>query len=391
MKKIMRKGIALVVLTLFILSVVPMALAEPSLKGRGKTSATVGVSTGALAAEVDLQADADAEASVDSSTEETETTPSRKGSVEDEKPLRGTKVELRKLAARIDAKAELTQEQLQQMRERVAQAKERYEQAREMYKEQKEKLSDLRGRHRECKEDDSSETCVKVRKDVSVGVKNHLLKTVELIDHSLTRLTEHVQSSTVLSEEDKQSILTSINTLQEKVTAEKERVLALAETATAVELRSEVKELKKLWQDVSKQQRRIVSMMTSAKMDNLVEKHADLVESMQKKIDAAKEKGIDTAELEAILADFKAAVDTLTADQEKARAFWQGAENMSKESLDQWHRAQQVVKDDLQETRKLLRSFVRLSASLKLETSANTSTTPSEEVSNSEEEATAEE
>ena len=226
----------------------------------------------------------------------------------------------------------------------------------------------MRDRYKICRDGDGSEECVDVRKKATVGVKKHLEKTIDLIENSLARLTAHVRESTTLTDAEKESALASINKLQEKVDAQKEKVLAIAETATAEELRAEVKELKELWQDVSKQQKKIVSQLTSAKLDNLVDRHTGLSENMVEKIAALKEKGVDTADLEAILARFEAAAATLQEDQQKARSFWQEAEEMSRETIQQWHVAQEVVKEDLKKTRALLREFMSLYAKLNVST-----------------------
>ncbi len=335
LKQKLRKGLAALVLAIFILSVAPMALAES--KQEDNIESIDGIEKG-----------------IDND------------GLKEAKEAKGFKVNRKEsagnfLKAKIAAEKEFTKEQIEQMRERMKNVKEKYEQARELYKEQKDDLKELRDRYRACKDsskEEGSEECVKVRKDVSGGVKKHLEKTIELIENSLARLTTHVKDSTVLTDEEKQSALNSINKLQEKVTAEKDRVLSLVDTASAEELRNEVKELKKLWQEVSKQQKRIISMLTSAKLENLVEKHNTLVESIQKKIDVLKSDGTETSELEAIFADFKAAAAKLAEDQQKARAFWQQAEDMSKENLQAWHDAQKVVKEDLQETRGLLRKFM---------------------------------
>lgn len=317
--KIIRKSVAILVLALFMMSVVPIALAESERLNIGE----------------------------------------KDKAIDKDKEIKAQKETLREaFKSKITAEKELVKDQIEQVRERMKEAKEKYEQARESYKEQKDDLKELRGRYKVCKDGDGSEKCIKARKDVSLGVKKHLEKTIELIENSLERLTTHVKDSTVFTDEEKQSALDSINKLQEKVTAEKDKVLALADTASAEELRNEVKELKKLWQDVSKQQKRIIAMLTSAKLENLVEKHNALVENMQKKIDGLKAKSIDTAELEEIFTDFKAATAKLVEDHQKARTFWQQAEDMSKESLQAWHDAQKVVKEDMRETRKLLREFV---------------------------------
>ncbi|MBI4152486.1 hypothetical protein HY495_02140 [Candidatus Woesearchaeota archaeon] len=357
MKKIIKKSIQALILALFILSVVPMAFAQEDLKVNGK---------GAVNAKIALlEADAEADAAVRAEDKVGDNEADTQTAEDQRKDRQETFKEQRKaLGERLRAEKEVTQEQIEQLRERLRTAKEGYEQARERYQEQKENLKELRDRYKICRDGDGSEECVDVRKKATVGVQKHLEKTIDLIENSLARLTAHVRESTTLTDAEKESALASINKLQEKVDAQKEKVLAIAETATAEELRAEVKELKELWQDVSKQQKRIVSQLTSAKLDNLVDRYTGLSENMAEKIAALKEKGVDTTELEDIAYIFEAAAATLQEDQQKARLFWQEAEDMSRETLQQWHAAQEVVKEDMKKTRALLREFTSLYAEL---------------------------
>ncbi len=343
MKKTIRKCATVLVLALFILSIVPMAFADKREKEENMFSK-------------------------EGNSKE----------VKFEEANEQMKEQREAMKERFKEQREFTKEQIEQLRERMQMAKEKYEMAREEYKEQKDELKDLREQFKKCdkeeddNDDDENETetndtqmgtnqtsdCVKIKKNVNRGVRNHLEKTIELIDNSLARLTQHVNSSTVLSEEDKQSALASINKLEEQVTAEKEKVLAMGDDVSKEDLKAAVKELKQLWQDVSKLQKRIVAMLTSSKLENLVQKHQDIADSMQKRIDDAKAKGLDTAELESILAKFKTAVAKLEEDQKTARNFWQQTEDVSKENMEKWHDALEVVKDDLKETKNLLHDFM---------------------------------
>ncbi len=275
----------------------------------------------------------------------------------------GNKSTVKEQRDAMKARLEASKENIEQVREQMKQAKEKYQEAREQYREQKEDLKELRDRVKKCKETDDSGECVTVRQSVNKGAKNHLLRTSDLIEKSLERLQERVSSSSVLTAEEKQSALDAINKLEEEVMAEKERVTALAENASAEELRAAVKDLKKTWQDVSKAQKRIIALLTSSKLDHLVEKHEDYVTGMQKRIDALREKGVDVTRLDAIFVQFKAAVATLQEDHAQARQFWLSAD-ANKGSLDNWHGAQEQVREDLRETKRLLREFVKATAEL---------------------------
>ncbi len=370
MKKTIKKCATVLVLALFILSIVPMAFAEEGKEITTKVEDDITTKVEVDDNSVNVDAEVKAQAQTETTSEkesDKDSFKSQKDTFKDQKEaFKGEFKESQKqmkeqreaMKESFKERREFTKEQIEQMRERMNEAKDKYEQARERYKEQKDDLKDLRDQFKGCKEDDASENCVKVRKNVNTGVKNHLAKTIELIDNSVARLREHVNNSDVLSDEDKQSALASINKLEEQVTAEKDKVLAMGEDVSKEDLKVAVKELKQLWQDVSKQQRRIVAMLTSSKLDNLVEKQKEIAASMQKRIDDAKAKGLDTAELESILVEFNASVAKVEESQKIARTFWQQTEDISKEGMEKWHDAQEDVREDVKDSREILREFV---------------------------------
>ena len=169
-----------------------------------------------------------------------------------------------------------------------------------------------------------------------------MLKTNELIVRSLEKLTDRVQNSNALTEEQRMEALASITELETSLTAEKDRVTALAETATNAELRESIKSLKHLWQEVRTEQRKIVSLMVSSKLENMSEKLSQFGASMQQSIDRLKAEGQDTTELEALYVEFIAKVETLkTAPATEAAALLQEA----KELLRQFKAAEEALKE----------------------------------------------
>ncbi len=367
-----KKSAAVLVLVLFILSIVPMAFAEDAAVGVD-VNGSVKSDDGSVNADVAVGANAQTQPSTeketnkDSSEDQKDTSNDHKEAFKGEKDsfkgdFKGFKGQIKDqreaMREHFKEQREFSKEQIEQFREHAKEAKDNYEHARERYEEEKGNLKDLRDQFQGCKKDDTSETCVTMRKEINLGVKTHLDKTIELIDNSLARLTEHVNSSTVLTDQDKQSALESINQLELRITAEKEKAAALGENVSTEDIKAMVKEFKQLWQDVSKQQRKIVATLTSSKLDNLVEKQKEIADNMQKRIDAAKAKGLDTTELESILVQFKTAVTKTDDDQKTARTFWQQTQDVSKDDMEKWHSSQEVVREDVKDSRDLLREFV---------------------------------
>ena len=318
----MRKIFAMIVLALFILSVVPMALAE--------------------------------EATDTSDEEDRRDEELREESMEEKGPKgkngKGVKA-IERVRERL-AKSKVTAEKA---RERLQEAKENYEEARERFEEHKGKLVEMKKAARGCEE--GSDDCKKGKLNLKVGVKNHLLKTADLILRSLERLSERVEDSKLLTDEQKENALLEIDSLEERLTAEKERVEALAEEATAEELRNAVKNLKETWKEVRKEQKKIIAGLTHSKMGAAVEKHTGLVNSMAARIASLEKAGADVSELQEILERFREHVTQINADYESAKEKWQSADN-ELEALGEWREAQKTVRVSMKESKTLLREFV---------------------------------
>lgn len=229
---------------------------------------------------------------------------------------------------------------LEEVKAQYKEAKERYSQAKELYETEKAKFKETKEKAKRCLSD--SEDCKVKKTELKKGVAQHLLKTNDLIARSLEKLTDRVQNSNALTEEQKAEALASIEELETTLAAEKDRVNALAVNATNAELREAIQNLKHVWQDVRKEQRKIVSLLISAKLENMSEKLAQYSTSMQQSIDQLKAAGKDTTELEALYADFAGKVEALkTAPATEAATLLQEA----KELLRQFKSAEEELKE----------------------------------------------
>ncbi|HLD79177.1 MAG TPA: hypothetical protein VJA18_01315 [Candidatus Nanoarchaeia archaeon] len=358
MTSIKQKLSAFLVLSLFLLSVLPAGLAEEG------SNNVVDVELDAEA-EVDSDA-ADAEVKTESKTEvETEDEDSE---VEEETEVKTgendgefeEKVEVKTKIKNGLIKREIKREVkvLQNARERLEGAKERFHEAKEKQREHREKVLELHKRARRCNAE--NEDCAALKLELRVGVKNHLLKSVQVVERSLEKLTKTVEKMEDLSEEEKQNALDFIADLEAELTAQKAKIDSFTNETSQEEIRAAIKDLKELNQKVHKLQRRLVGLLVNAKLHILVEKHADLHTSMQARIDALAEVGADVSELEAILAEFDAKVAELEQDYEAAKQKWMEAKDA--EDFDRFNRelraAQHEVRKDLQETKKILRDFL---------------------------------
>ncbi|MBI4983630.1 hypothetical protein HZC32_03225 [Candidatus Woesearchaeota archaeon] len=306
--KTMLKLIAVVVLVIFALSVLPMALAEDTTPGEGK-----------------------------------EKTKEQKQEL--------TEKLLEKKKELISTLEEKRQNQYEFFKEKIEVAKKRYEF-------QKQELETANEKSQACKREGKNSTeCQEKKLELKRGVKQHLLKTVELIDSSLQRIIERVENSNVLAEEQQKEVLASLQTQEERLTAQKLKVETLVDTATNDELRVAIKELKDTWREVRKVQQRIIVQLINSKLDVLVSKHDEYYSAMEMRIDYLNKKGVDVTGLTALADQFKQQVDQLKADLKAAEDAWAYAKD--REDLSEVHDAQQKVREDLEATRETLKEFLQ--------------------------------
>jgi len=327
MTKTMKKMFALAVLAIFMLSILPVALAEEE-TGTG-----------------------------------VEDVPAVDGT-EDvlEEPVKGKENKVPpKKQVNIKQKSkkflEETKEKIRNNRERYNKLKEKQKEAKQFVEKHRERLNELKGKVNKCEGDD----CKEFKKNLKVGVKNHLVKTSDLIARSVEKLLDRIENSNVMTDEEKEEALVKVRALEEKLSAKKDEIEAMADEATAAEIRGKIKELKDLWNEIRKEQRWIITQLINNKMGNLADKHDEFYNSMQMRISNLKEKGATDEQLEkvrTIAEEFKVAVDKLKADQEAADAAWENSK-VSKERLEDAKEKQIVVRKDLRETKELLREFVK--------------------------------
>ena len=307
------------VLALFIISLVPAALADND-NGNGQN--------GVPASELS-DSDAD-DGSAEQTDDSLEPTPDRE-------QLREHAPTLKKVTAQqYQEMRELTKQKMNDLKEQYQQAKESYGKLKEQYQEKRQLLVEANERVKVC-QNAESEDCLQAKTELKNGVKQHLLNTNDLIDNSLERLRNRIEASTSLTEEEVSTTTASLEALEEKLTVERENVAALqAEGATNAELKDAIKNLKSVWQEVRTEQRSVISNLVSSKMVALEAKAAGYSEQLDEKIAELSAAGEDVAELERLRATY----------QEKVAAMEQHRENLDD------------AKESLNEVRESLRQFM---------------------------------
>ncbi|GEM_PF-1559345 len=342
MTSIKQKLGAILVLSLFLLSVIPAGLAE-EVKGTIDTEVKAEAHLDSNAADAEVKTQAKTEVEAENNNSEVKDNHSS----QKEKAGKMMKRDVKQLK-QVFANA----------RERLENAKENFEAAKEEQHQQREKVVELNKKVKLCNSE--RKDCAELKTELRLGVKNHLTKSVQVVERSLEKLTSTVEKMEDLPTDEKEHALTLIAGLNTELEAQKAKIDAFTANTTQEEIRAAIKDLKELNQKVHKLQRRLVGLLVEAKLHVLVDKHAELHTQMQARIDAAAAKGINVTELESVLAEFDAKAEMLKQDYEAASLKWTEADTNS--DFDQFNQqvrdAQHKVREDLQDSKQILRQFV---------------------------------
>ncbi len=372
MNNIAQKFVGIGVLMLFVMSIVPLALAVSDDSGvDGSDSDGVGVGVGV---DVSTTLDGD-DVAVNASA-----------SSEVERGRMGVRAEMRD--QRKDAREDIkdARENVREVRSEVKGARmdiresrilfhEERKVAREEMKINRDEILALKGEYKKC----SGVVCDELKVKFNHGVKNHVKMLLIQIDRSFEQLKERVEISGALRAEDKTQILADIAVLEEKIAAKRIEVEAFPENATKEELKVAVKELQQFVIDVRQEQRKVVVMLISSKVDSMIVRQDALAAAMQLKIDGITSAGGDASKLIELRATFVEQTATIKNDQDDARAAWLVAESKS-DKHDIWVKAHGKVKNGFEESRDVLREFMQVYKGLKSHTTQSSEAVDNVEV-----------
>ena len=245
-------------------------------------------------------------------------------------------------------------ENFEESRRRYNVARGKFQQAHEVFKENKGKLDTLRERAK-CVGDNTE--CREHKGKLKSGVKDHLIKKLDVIMSSLERLESKIEDVEKISNEDKTEALATIAELKTDLELLQEKTAVMADDASGEDLRASIKEINEAWRVIKKGQKTILAGLMNSRMDNLVEKHNEYINGMELRIDDLREKGEDVAQLERIKDAFAQHVENLVSDHNEAKQVWQEVKAGEAE-LTEWKEAQKLVRKDMSDSKKLLREFM---------------------------------
>jgi hypothetical protein len=242
---------------------------------------------------------------------------------------------------------------LRESRERFMVAKEKHLEVKEKYREHRAKFLELKGIVTACEDE---ECRVKAKSALAVGAKTQVERVVEVLDKSLDKLNRLIEGSEKLSEEDKAQGIESVESYKARLSEINEKV---AGEITREELREVIKELKDLRKEVNELKRELVSHLTVFKVEKIAINLENIADSMKKRIQVQVDKGNDVTELETILEEFRNDIVHVKNAKELANEKFEEAKaSGDREKYSEVREARSDAKVALQEAKSKLREFI---------------------------------
>ena len=352
-----QRMVSAILLMVFVASIIPLALAERGSEREEQRGLRIQVES-SVSADVEDNSTEESQGRVKNARAvlEQERKEAMRDVREQGKELKEEMREARDAGKKFSTRGKaVMKERMENLREKYINLKVEYKQKRQEYQDYRRDLKEKHKDAKECEED--STECMDKKQELKRGVKQHLLKTMELIDRSLEKLTNRVESSEKLTEEEKQEALQSIAALEVKLTGTQEKIEVMSANTTNADLRVAIRDLKHVWQEVRTQQRKIVASLISSKQEVIVEKHDESDAGMLRKIEELRAQGKDVTTLVEIHERFAAELAKLKEVVGIAQEKWQEVKE-GKDSFEVWKSAEKDVQAQMKKTKEVMHEFI---------------------------------
>lgn len=320
----MKKLFAILVLALFVLSMVPAALAEPSIQirpGKGRIKAIT-------ASAVEDAAEANA-----SSEEPGENATPRPG--------------LAAIKEKIKSRAEIAREKYQEAKERLVAARENYQEAKLRVREAKKAIA-------ECVNGETEE-CARIRAQIKVHSKNFLLNTADRVLSVLDKLKARIEANEDLTDEQQAEMLADLDAKTEGIEDAKAVIEGLTNESTKQEIREAAQTIKQAWIETRAVMKRNAGRLVNEKIGGIIVQVEHVREKLDKIIKRLQSQGYEIQGIELIYADFDDELGKARENYEKAKdLFESGLGKDAAEAQDFMRQAHQHIKNAHQMLRNLV-------------------------------------
>lgn len=280
----MKKLISVLVMAIFVLSLLPTAIAQDQIRSQERIQAVQVISTNETPIPAVLPA----------------------------------KAELLRVR-------EIAREKLQAARERYQAARERYIQAKERYQETKQKITSVRTTLRACK-DAESEGCLKLRRQIRIHSGEFLLNIADRVLETLEKIKSKVESNEDLTEEEASDLLAKIEAKITEVSDAKGVIENLTNESSAEEIREAARTIKQAWKNTRVVLKKSVGRLVNARIGGIIVKLEHLKTKLIKISSRIEEAGENVRDLDEL-------IDKFHSELEEAKNKWQLAKEKYAEAV----------------------------------------------------------
>lgn len=337
-----KKISAFFVLSVFLLSLLPMAFAEGN-EDAGEGNGEQAETEVQEQAENETQSDVQIESGDDDSTSDA--------------PKLTTRAQLRE---KLQVRREEIKDKIVTSRQKYVDAKAHFVDVRKSYLDNRGKFLEARKNSLDCT-DLEKEDCKAKREEVRGMAGDYLIKTADLILGELDRAKAKVQEAEQLTDAEKSDLTADIDASIEEVTGIKTSLEGMSENATREEINTATKSLREAWKDARAIAKKGLGISANAKLGNII-LHAEQLGEKLKEISARlEEKGKDTSKLDAALELYNEKIALAKQKYEEARSKWSDAHTPQEvdDAAKAVHALTSEAKEALKDARKILRDAVQ--------------------------------
>ena len=257
-------------------------------------------------------------------------------------------------------KRQIAQTQLARARNRYLEVKQKYLSAKERYLNHKAAFLRAKEAYQNCKDSDSEE-CQERREKIKLAAQPHLLNAADLVLKELERVKAKVEASEDLSEEEIAEIVADLDEKIREVEDAKEVIENLDENSTREEINEAAKTIRKAWKHTKVALKKHVGRLVNARLGNIILRSEILEKKLYKTRDRLEAKGADVSALDDMMDEFSAHLDTATDKYNEARDKWSDANTPGEvdDTAKEVHALLQEAKKALKEARDMLRNIVK--------------------------------
>ncbi len=201
---------------------------------------------------------------------------------------------------------EIAGENLKKAKDAYMTAKEKFVNARNKAENTKEKFNAAKDKVLKCSGDDSEE-CEEMREQINAKAKEHVMNIADVILEHLNKIKSRAESNEDLSEEEAAEIIAEVDGYIGEIEAAKETI---ATSESKEEIIKATKEIKNSWQRMRKNVELTVGKLVNARIGGIIVKSEQLQIKLERIMERIAEEGTDTTELESLVDEFNISIET---------------------------------------------------------------------------------